>query len=209
MCDPRFPPLPLLSSISLLHMPGVPGVAHTPATRELSQAYRFQQGVTCAKGRYELRMRVQCDKCSKRMRRVEHLCRRVAFSSGMDSKTHSTTCTTSNATSVAHLLLLLPSPFPLVVFPIPFPKAISHRRTLAPSLQPGTLCRVARGVGLSCGIRHGGGGGGEVVGLLVALLRHLRSPPGKRLPAALSKDGSETRRSFFSLCGPKSADAGV
>jgi hypothetical protein len=138
-------------------------------------------------------MRVQCDKCSKRMRRVEHLCRRVAFSSGMDSKTpHATTCTTSNATSVAHLLLLLPLPPlpPFSYFPIPFPKAISHRRTLAPSLQPGTLCRVARGVGLSFfTTRRGGGRGGEVVGLLVALLRHLRSPPGKRLPAALSKEG--------------------
>ena len=113
-------------------------------------------------------MRVQCDKCSKRMRRVEHLCRRVAFSSGMDSKTHSTTCTpvsTSNATSVAHLLLLLPLPLPpLSYFPIPFPKAISHRRTLAPSLQPGTLCRVARGVGLSF-LRHGGGRGGRGRGL--------------------------------------------
>ena len=112
-------------------------------------------------------MRVQCDKCSKRMRRVEHLCRRVAFSSGMDSKTpHATTCTHFQC----YLCRTPPPPPPtpplppLSYFPIPFPKAISHRRTLAPSLQPGTLCRVARGVGLSF-LRHGGGRGGRGRGL--------------------------------------------
>ena len=135
-------------------------------------------------------MRVQCDKCLKRMRRVEHLCRRVAFSSGMDSKTHSTTCTTSNATSVAHLLLLLPLPLP--------PCRISHSipQSNLTSAHPCPLTPARHA--LSCGTwrrivgfydTEGRGGGGEVVGLLVALFRHLRAPPGKRLPAALSKEG--------------------
>ena len=110
---------------------------------------------------------------------------------------------TSNATSVAHLLLLLPSPIPLPppcrIFPIPFPKAISHRRTLAPSLQPGTLCRVAYDTE---------GEGGE---RSWAYSSHCSDISDPLLASAclqpLSKDGSETRRSFFSLCGPKSADA--
>ena len=143
---------------------------HTPATRELSQAYRFQQGVTCARG-YELRMRVQCDKVRNGCDEWNTCAVEWPSAPAWIPKPPRDHLHSDSEHFQCYLCRTPPPPPPIPLPPCrishSIPKAISHRRTLAPSLQPGTLCRVARGVGLS--FYDTGDGGGRWYGVVCGI----------------------------------------